>query len=170
MRRAETAIWDLVQTITDSMGYEFVGAEIGQAENGMTLRVYIDRQAESEAHNQAHNEDGAARDGGVLVDDCAAVSRQVSAALDVEDLISGEYCLEVSSPGINRPIFGEQQFVSQIGEEVKIKMLRSVGTRRNFKGVLESVDSGELTLKVDGEIFNLAIADVEQARLVFKFD
>ena len=80
MRRASTDIWNLLEPVTRSMGYDFVGAEFGQSDNGMTLRIYIDA------------EDGSS---GIQIEDCAEVSRQLGALLDVEDQIGGEYCLEV---------------------------------------------------------------------------
>lgn len=163
MRRASKQIWQLLDTTISSMGYEFVGAELGQAENGMTLRVYIDLIPEKRSTEQQT----------VLVDDCADVSRQVSAVLDVEDPIPGEYVLEVSSPGLNRPLFSASQFEAQIGELVKLKLRKPVDIegshRRNFKGTLVGVDSGEIELQVDGQSFNLLLDDVEQARLVYAF-
>lgn len=166
MRRASKQIWLLLDTTISAMAYEFVGAEFGQAENGMTLRVYIDLlPADKESKNQQT----------VLVDDCADVSRQVGAVLDVEDPIQGEYVLEVSSPGLNRPLFSAMQFEAQIGETVKLKLSKSVDLegshRRNFKGTLVSVgvDAGEIELQADGQSHRLRIDDVEQARLVYAF-
>lgn len=163
MRRASKQIWQLLDTTITAMGYEFVGAELGQAENGMTLRVYIDLTPDNRRDDQPT----------VLVDDCANVSRQVGAVLDVEDPIPGEYALEVSSPGLNRPLFSADQFEAQVGEQVKLKLRKPVDVegnhRRNFKGTLVGVESGEIELQVDGQNFNLSLDDVEQARLVYAF-
>jgi len=157
MRRATKQICDMLEPVTRSMGYEFVGAEYGQAENGMTLRVYIDTEKPE----------------GIQVEDCADVSRQLSALLDVEDPIAGEYCLEVSSPGIERPLFTEQHFGAEVGKTVKIKLLHPLvmesGERRNFKGTLKQVDAGLVEVEVDGVIFELDLNDVEQASLVHQF-
>ena len=147
----------MLEPVTRSMGYEFVGAELGQAENGMTLRVYIDVDKAE----------------GIQVEDCADVSRQLSALLDVEDPIAGEYCLEVSSPGIERPLFNEEQFTAEVGKMVKIKLLHPLvmesGERRNFKGTLKTVAAGLAEVEVDGVIFELDLNDVEQASLVHQF-
>ena len=147
----------MLEPVTRSMGYEFVGAEWGQAENGMTLRVYIDVDKAE----------------GIQVEDCADVSRQLSALLDVEDPIAGEYCLEVSSPGIERPLFNEEQFTAEVGKMVKIKLLHPLvmesGERRNFKGTLKTVAAGLAEVEVDGVIFELDLNDVEQASLVHQF-
>ena len=157
MRRATKQICDMLEPVTRSMGYEFVGAELGQAENGMTLRVYIDVDKAE----------------GIKVEDCADVSRQLSALLDVEDPIAGEYCLEVSSPGIERPLFNEEQFTAEVGKMVKIKLLHPLvmesGERRNFKGTLKTVAAGLAEVEVDGVIFELDLNDVEQASLVHQF-
>lgn len=157
MRRATKQICDMLEPVTRSMGYEFVGAELGQAENGMTLRVYIDVDKAE----------------GIQVEDCADVSRQLSALLDVEDPIAGEYCLEVSSPGIERPLFNEEQFTAEVGKMVKIKLLHPLvmesGERRNFKGTLKTVAAGLAEVEVDGVIFELDLNDVEQASLVHQF-
>ena len=173
MRRASKQIWQLLDTTISAMGYDFVGAEFGQAENGMTLRVYIDLHAANSEGKQLKKRTKDQQT--VLVDDCADVSRQVGAVLDVEDPIQGEYVLEVSSPGLNRPLFNASQFEAQIGETVKLKLRKPVDVegshRRNFKGTLVSVgiDKGEIELQADGESYHLLLDDVEQARLVYAF-
>lgn len=158
VRRASTEIWELLEPVTRSMGYEFVGAEFGQAENGQTLRVYIDKPDSAE---------------GVQVDDCANVSHQLSALLDVEDPIGSEYCLEVSSPGLERPLFTEAQFEQHLSQTVSVKLRQAVtteaGHRKNFKGELVSVSDGSLEVKIDGQLFGLKISDIEQAKLVYRF-
>lgn len=151
MRRAPDSIWRFVEPIVQNMDYEFVGAGLGQADSGLTLRVYID-----------------AADG-VTVDDCASVSHQVGAALDVENLIAGEYCLEVSSPGIDRPLFRQQDFVRFIGSEVKVRMAVALDGRKNYRGLLDSVEDDCAVIEVDGEKHELKISDVETASIVARF-
>jgi ribosome maturation factor RimP len=124
-----------------------VGVEFGQAENGTTLRVYIDKPD------------------GILMEDCAIVSRQLNAVLDVEDVIRSAYLLEVSSPGVDRPLFTEAQFAAQVGELVKVKLTDGVSGRRNFKGPLVAVKDGVAIVEVDGIDYELAISDVEQAHI-----
>ena len=140
----------VVGPVVTGLGYEFVGAEFGRAEGGQTLRVYID-----------------AADG-IDVDDCAEVSRQLDVVLDVEDVVPGAYTLEVSSPGVDRPLFDEAQFGAQLGEEVRVRLLGGVDGRRNYKGRLVTVGGGTVTLEVDGAEHVLPLADVEQAYLIGK--
>lgn len=93
------------------------------------LRIYIDKE------------------GGILVEDCEAVSRQASAILDVEDPISSEYTLEVSSPGMDRPLFTLEQFASHAGEQVKIKLRSPFEGRRNFQGLLRGVEEQDVVVR-----------------------
>ncbi|NND91361.1 MAG: ribosome maturation factor RimP [Granulosicoccus sp.] len=147
MQRASTQVVSVIEPVVSGLGYELVGAEFGQAENGMTLRVYIDKPE------------------GIVMEDCATVSRQLDAVLDVEDTIKSAYLLEVSSPGIDRPLFTEAHFAAQIGEEVKVRLADGIGGRRNFKGQLVGVEDGVATVEVDGTDYELSIADVEQAHV-----
>lgn len=148
MRRVSAAIEAVIEPVVSGLGYEFVGAQFGQAENGQTLRVFIDTAE------------------GISVDDCVAVSHQLSAVLDVEDTIKSAYQLEVSSPGIDRPLFTDAHFESQIGETVKAKMSVAVDGRRNFKGQLVQVNKDEAVIEVDGIDYTLPISDVEEAHVV----
>ena len=157
MRRAHENIWDFLSPIVEGMGFTFVGAALGQGESGLTLRVYIDRESD----------DG---ESGIVVDDCASVSRQVSAALDVEDLIAGEYCLEVSSPGMDRPLFSVEDFEQQVGNTIKVRMAVSASGRRNYKGAVIDVKDGIVTVEIDGDLHELQVHDVETANLVTRGD
>jgi len=148
MQRASPAAVAVVEPVVTGLGYEFVGAEFGQGDGGPTLRVYIDNPA------------------GVDVDDCVKVSRQLDAALDVDDVIPGAYQLEVSSPGVDRPLFSLGHFEAQQGEEVRIRLLAGIGGRRNYKGRLLAVGDGNITIEVDQVDHVLPLADVEQAYLI----
>ena len=148
MQRASPVVVGVVEPVVTGLGYEFVGAEFGQTESGSTLRVYIDLAD------------------GIDVDDCAKVSRQVDAALDVDDVVPGAYVLEVSSPGVDRPLFDERQFAAHVGEEVRVRLLAGVDGRRNYKGELIAVGDGVATVEVDGADHALPLADVEQAYLI----
>jgi len=150
MQKASDKIWQCLEPVVVSLGYEFVGAVYGMAENGATLRVYIDK------------------DGGVVLDDCALVSNQVSAVLDVEDPISGEYVLEVSSPGIERPLFDAKDFQRYVSEEVKVKTFDLILGRRNFRGQLTEVQGEDIVVEVDGEHYTIPIDGIEQAKLLPK--
>lgn len=148
MQRASLQVVKVVEPVVTGLGYELLGAEFGQAENGQTLRVYIDKPE------------------GILMEDCATVSRQLNAVLDVEDTIKSAYLLEVSSPGVDRPLFTADHFNEQIGEQIKVRMAEGIGGRRNFKGELVAVKDAVATVEVDGIDYELPIADVEQAHLI----
>ena len=116
------------------MGFEFVGLEYGgQAGAGGLLRVYID-----------HTD-------GIDVDDCADVSHQLSGVLDVEDPIKGNYILEVSSPGLDRPLFSKRDFERFAGSRVSIKLRVKLQERRRFEGILQGIREGQVVTR-DGRI------------------
>jgi len=139
----------LFEPVIQSMGYELVGIEFqGSTQHG-TLRVYIDHE------------------NGIGVDDCAAISHQISAILDVEEPLQQAYDLEVSSPGINRPLFKARDYEQFSGHSAKIKMAVPLHGRKNFKGVLQGVtDSKFVQILVDNEDYELPISDIAKANLV----
>ncbi len=131
------------------MGYDFVGVEYQPSgKSGSLLRIYIDQQD------------------GITLDDCAAVSHQVSGMLDVEDPIQGAYKLEVSSPGLDRPLFIKDDFDRFAGRRVRLALYRKHDGRRRFDGVLEGTRGDAVLLDIDGETFELPLDQVEKARLV----
>ena len=139
----------LFEPVIESMGYELVGVEFTGSINHGTLRIYIDREE------------------GVSLDDCASISHQISAILDVEEPIQQGYDLEISSPGLNRPLFKLADFERFSGQLAKIKMSVAVAGRRNFKGLLKGVaDSQLIQIEVDGEIYQLPLADIGKANLI----
>lgn len=148
VQRASAQVVSVVEPVVSGLGYSLIGAEFGQAENGQTLRVYIDKPE------------------GIVMEDCAKVSRQLNAVLDVEEPIKSAYLLEVSSPGVDRPLFTEAQFAEQIGEQVKVRMTDGVNGRRNFKGQLVAVNDALAVVEVDGIDYELPVSDVEQAHLI----
>ena len=123
-----------------------------QSRSEMRLIVYIDKQQ------------------GVTLEDCSLISEQISGVLEVVDLIAGAYTLEVSSPGLDRPLFTEKQYSEYIGAIVKISCLRAVQRRRNFKGKLLAVESSNAIVEVDGNQYTLAIDNVKMANLVPSFN
>lgn len=141
----------LLEPGVSAMGFELVDVEMAGSHHSPTLRVYIDSPR------------------GVNVDDCAKVSRQLSALLDVEDPLPGQYTLEVSSPGLDRPLVKPEDFRRFIGETIKVKLQQPVLGRRNFSGRLVDVAADHVVVEVDKEIFNLAFDDMERARLVPRF-
>lgn len=130
------------------MGYELVDLEMHIAGRGSVLRVFIDAPD------------------GVTVDDCADVSRRVSALLDVEDPIPGEYNLEVSSPGLDRPLRRDSHFVKYAGSEIRVRMQKGFVGRRRVKGRLVGLENDEIVIVADGEEVRLPRGKVESARLV----
>ncbi len=134
-----------------ALGLELVAVELAGGDQTI-LRVYIDKE------------------GGVSIQDCAKASHQFSAILDVEDPISSRYTLEVSSPGLDRPLAKPEHFKAVIGHEIKIKMASSVVGRKRFKGELKSANEELIVLEVEGTDYELAFADMEKARLVPTYD
>ncbi len=141
-------IEQLVETSIESLGYELVGVEYIKNGRDTVLRIYIDS------------------DQGISIEDCERVSHQVSGILEVEDPISSAYSLEVSSPGFDRPLFKEKDFVRFTGAEAKISMKLPVQGRRNFRGVLEGFSDDKILIDVDGEIYELPLTKLAKARLI----
>jgi ribosome maturation factor RimP len=141
----------LFEPTIEDMGFELLGLELAQAGRSATLRVYIEHE------------------NGINVDNCADVSRQISAILDVEDPISNEYNLEVSSPGVDRPLFKQEHFVKAQGEEVRLRTKLPQDGRRNFKGDLTEINGDTITLSIDGADFMVMLSNVERANIIAKF-
>jgi ribosome maturation factor RimP len=139
----------LLETGVQVLGFELVDAQVTGGHH-VVLRVYIDNPY------------------GVSVDDCADVSHQLSAILDVEDPFSGSYSLEVSSPGLDRPLVKPADFERFAGEVIKVRLQQPIAGRRNFKGRLLGLTGDRVILETDGEQYDLALADIEKARLVPK--
>lgn len=148
MRRAPGTIYGCVEPVVHGMGYELVGVEYGGGPGNGRLRVYIDCAA------------------GITLDDCAAVSEQLSAALDVDDPISEAYTLEVSSPGLNRPLFSRADFERYSGERVFVRLEGPLDGRKRFKGHLVGVESDTVMVEVDGRTWRLPLDGVEEAHLI----
>lgn len=133
----------LLETTVAGMGYELVGVE--RASHGL-LRLYIDKPE------------------GITVDDCATVSHQVGRVLAVENVSYDR--LEVSSPGLDRLLRGERDFVRFAGQRARVRMRVPVDGQRNFMGVVREAGAGRLQLEVDGKMLSLDLGNVETARLV----
>ncbi|KAA9130267.1 ribosome maturation factor RimP [Marinihelvus fidelis] len=142
----------LLQPLVEGLGYEFVGLEYAGNPKQSVLRIYIDSGE------------------GVGLSDCEFVSREVAAMLDVEDPISGQYNLEVSSPGLDRPLFTAEQYNRFAGQEAKVTTFAPEAGRRKFKGRIDSHDGETLTMQVDGETVELRFDNIAKARLVPDYD
>lgn len=151
--KAEDIARLLAPTVT-SLGLELLGIEYLPASGGALVRLYIDvPQAEGSAHS-------------VGIEECESVSREVSAQLDVEDPITGNYTLEVSSPGIDRPLFSTAQFARFIGESAKITLKLPQDGRRRLQGKILHVDGQTIVLDVDKSEFTVDASNIDKARLV----
>ena len=147
MKQSDVAIGKAIAPAIEALGLELWGIVQIRQGRSVTLRVYIDCMS------------------GVTVGDCARVSRQVSAILDVEEPIQGEYTLEVSSPGIDRPLFTLQQFERYLAHEVNVRLRVPVEGRRRIRGVIDKVLADKVVLQVDGEAYEMLHADIERAGL-----
>jgi len=149
-----TQISTLLAPTVESLGLQLLGIEYLPAPGGSLVRLYIDvPQAESD-------------DRVVTIEDCEAVSREVSAQLDVEDPISGNYTLEVSSPGVDRPLFDAAQFARFTGERAKVGLKLPQDGRRRLTGTIVSVDGGTIVFDIDGQPFEVSADNIDKARLV----
>lgn len=148
MKEVTISLRDRLAAVAEAMGYEFVGFELQRQGRGSLLRVYIDSP------------------NGITVDDCSKVSRQVSAMLDVEDPIQGAYTLEISSPGLNRPLFEIAHFEKYIGSKVKIRLQVPMGSRRNIVGVLSKIEGMNIHILMDAEEVVVPFSDIERAKLI----
>lgn len=137
--------------IVESMGYELVGVEFSSSDHHGHMRVYIDKE------------------GGINLEDCTEVSHQLSAILDVEDPVQVAFDLEVSSPGLNRPLFKITDYEKFVGEKVKVKLAIPQNNRRNFKGLITAVEGDVIELDIDNEQFKLSFNSIAKANLVFQF-
>ena len=138
----------LIRPAVEAMGFEFVGLEYLSNPKNRLIRIYIDREPE-----------------GVSVDDCADVSNEVSALLDVEDPVSGQYSLEVSSPGVERPLFEPAHYRSFIGERATVHLHAPIERRRKLTGTLVEAGEDAVVIDVDGQRFSVGYDDIRRANL-----
>ena len=151
MATLEQKLQEMLQGAVEDSDCELWGIECQRAGRFMTVRLFIDKE------------------GGVGVDDCADVSRQVSAILDVEDPIADKYNLEVSSPGLDRPLFTLEQFQRYVGEDIAVHLRIPVLDRRKWQGKLEKIENDMLTLIVDGQEQVLIFGNIQKANVIAKF-
>ncbi|QLB12979.1 ribosome maturation factor RimP [Bisgaardia hudsonensis] len=151
MATLEEKLQELLIDSIEDLGCELWGIECQRIGRFLTVRLYIDKE------------------GGVTIDDCSDVSRQVSAILDVEDPINDKYNLEVSSPGLDRPLFTLAQLTRYIGQDISVHLRIPVLERRKWQGKLEKVENDMLTILVDKQQQILAFGNVQKANLVPKF-
>lgn len=151
MATLEQKLQELLQGSVEDLGCELWGIECQRVGRYLTVRLFIDKE------------------GGVTVEDCADVSRQVSAVLDVEDPIADKYNLEVSSPGLDRPLFTFAQYTRYIGQEIVVHLRIPVADRRKWQGELAKIENDMITLIVDKQEQILAFGNIQKANVVPKF-
>jgi ribosome maturation factor RimP len=141
-----------------AVGYDLVDLEFQRDERGWVFRVFIDHPQQG----VAKRDDAPRR---VTVDDCAKANRHLGTVLDVEDPIAEAYRLEVSSPGVLRPLRKKRDFERFVGWQIKVKLNDGLEGRRNFTGRLAAVDDQHLRVEVDGAEHQLPLAGLAKARL-----
>jgi ribosome maturation factor RimP len=140
-------ITDMLGPTVTALGLELWGVEhIGQGKHSV-VRVYIDSPA------------------GITVEDCASVSEQVGSILDVEDPITGEYTLEVSSPGMDRLLFKLPQYAGYVGETVELRLRSAFEGRRKYRGILKGIEGEDVVVQIDDQEFLLPYGAIEKARV-----
>lgn len=143
----------LITPVVTSLGCELWGLEYLTQGRYTTVRIYID-----------------AVPSGVSLEDCERVSRQISSVFDVEDPIDGEYTLEVSSPGLDRPLYTEAHYARYVGETINVRLRIARDGRRRFKGVITKVENGDVFLQVDNQGIQLAIDVIDKANIEPRYE
>jgi ribosome maturation factor RimP len=141
----------LVEPILEQLGYELVDVEYVSSYGRWILRLFVDKE------------------GGVTIGDCARISEELGDLIDVKEFIRHQYSLEVSSPGLDRPLRKERDLSRALGKKVKVRMAAPVEGRRNFTGILLRYGDGILHLEVDGQEVALSWPDVAKANLIYEF-
>lgn len=149
MKSLVEKIEEVIAPSVSGMGFELVQVKFLDGRKSQTLQIMAERP-----------------DGSMTLDDCAAISRQVSAVLDVEDLIANEYRLEISSPGIDRPLVKLADYAAYISHTVKVETVLPIAGRKRFTGAIQAVEGSDILLNVDGKEHRLPFADVQSAKLV----
>ena len=147
MATKDQQITDMLETTIEAMGFELWGVEYLSQGRHSVVRIYID-----------------GRDG-ITVDDCAAVSSQVGSVFDVEDPITGEYTLEVSSPGMDRLLFKLEQYPAYVGEVLELRLRSAFEGRRKFRGVFKGIEGEDIVIQVDDHEYLLPYSAVEKSRV-----
>ena len=142
---------ELADPILTAEGFELVEIEFRREARGWVLRFYVDKE------------------GGITVDNCAWVSQEIGRSLDVEEVISSPYTLEVSSPGLTRPLKQEKDFMKYRDRWVKLTTNEPIGNQRHFKGRLRGIERNEIRIEVNGEMIQIPLATIAKAHLEIEF-
>lgn len=160
----------MIRPVVEGLGYECWGIEYLSQGKHSILRIYIESLAGPKELQQDDSEDQPESESGIELGDCEKVSRQLSGVLDVEDPISGDYTLEVSSPGMDRPLYELSHYERFKGHHAALKLRMPFEGRRKFNGILNGVEGSDVVLLVDEEEFLLPIEGIEKANIVPQFD
>lgn len=148
----ETRTEELITPILDRMNFELVDVEYAKEGGTWYLRAYIDKE------------------GGITVNDCEAVAREMNEILDREDFVEDSYVFEVSSPGLGRPLKKEKDYIRSMGKEVEIRTYRAINREKEFYGILSAYDENTVTIKTeDGTEMTFEKSDIALIRLAFDF-
>jgi ribosome maturation factor RimP len=145
-------ITDLIESILLELGFELVDVDYLSEHGKWVLRIYIDKA------------------GGVTIDDCARISWELGDLIDIKDIVRHKYVLEVSSPGLNRPLKKKADFDRVIGKKIKVKMKMPVNGRRNFSGYLKDVRDHIVYIEDEGGLITLSWPEIDKANLVYEFE
>ncbi len=148
MKQAPEHLVNLIEPIVEGLGYECVGIDYNPHPKHGLLRIYIDSES------------------GIQLEDCSKVSHQISGVLDVEDPIQGNYQLEISSPGADRPFFKVNQFEKFIGSIVLVNLFKAIDGRRKISGLIKRVEGDIITLQEGDQIHEVPFNAMSKARLV----
>ena len=142
----------LIRPILDDLGLELVLIEYLSIQGRWTLRIFIDK------------------DGGVTLDDCAVAGREIGDALDVDGALSHGYVLEVSSPGLDRPLTREKDYINSIGKKIRVRTGIPISGSRNFKGILRFKDGKRLDMETESGIISIPFDTIQKANLIYEAD
>lgn len=148
MAQAAQQLQSIIASALEAVGYELVGCEHLRQGGHSLLRVYIDQPS------------------GVTADDCAKASRQIGSVLDVEDVIPGSYVLEVSSPGLDRPLYTKEHYQRFIGRTIKLRLRVPEENQRQFSGVLAELNGDKITLQTTAGPREFGLSKIEKANVV----
>jgi len=145
------SIREITEPVIVSEGMELIDIEHRQESRGWVLRFYIDKE------------------GGVTLHNCSQISEQIGSLLEVKDIIPHRYVLEVSSPGLNRPLKKEKDFIAYSGETIKVTTLKPIEQRRNFSGILQGYKDGKVMLSADNQEILIPLPLIAKATIQYKF-
>lgn len=154
MKNEQTArVREVAEPVLNGLGYDLIASELTVEHGRKIVRLYIDRLG------------GVSEKNAIGIEDCVAATKELSPVFDVADVIDGRWELEISSPGINRPLARKSDFEKFAGKKVAVRTFDKVGDRRNFLGILLGMDGEEIRIDVDGREHRVPLTEVMKAHL-----